>query len=236
MDADVYSRGQDKAIEGEGVRASERAYLALREDIVEGRLPPGSVLAEVEQAQRLGLSRTPLREALGRLGAEGLAAPQGGRGVVVTEISLAHAAELFELRVALECKASALAARRGEKETFSGLHRDFLSASTLLTGRDPSRHAYYELTARLDRAIDSAVDNGYFLQALNGLRLHLVRIRRLGRDDPPRLLAAATEHANIAGAIAAGDSCLAASATAVHLNNSLEHLKSTHRQKESEVS
>lgn len=218
------------------MRASERAYLALREDIVEGRLPPGSVLAEVEQAQRLGLSRTPLREALGRLGAEGLAAPQGGRGVVVTEISLAHANELFELRMALECKASSIAARRGEKETFARLQKDFQSASSLLTGRDPSRLAYYELTARLDQAIDSAVDNGYFLQALNGLRLHLIRIRRLGRDDPARLLAAATEHANIAGAIASGDSYLAASATAVHLNNSLEHLKSTHRHKESEVS
>ena len=57
------------------MRASERAYAALREDIVEWRLPPGTLLAEVEQAERLGVSRTPLREALGRLTAEGLTAP-----------------------------------------------------------------------------------------------------------------------------------------------------------------
>jgi DNA-binding GntR family transcriptional regulator len=66
------------------------------------RLPPGTVLAEVEQSdERLGVSRTPLREALGRLTAEGLPAPQRGRGVVVTEISLDQADELFELREAL---------------------------------------------------------------------------------------------------------------------------------------
>ena len=52
---------------GAPVRASDRAYRALREDIVAGRLVPGTVLGEVEQSQRLGISRTPLREALSRL-------------------------------------------------------------------------------------------------------------------------------------------------------------------------
>ena len=74
---------------------------ALREDIIEWRLPPGTVLGEVEQAERLGVSRTPLREALGRLTAEGLTRTAGGRGVVVTDISLEHIDELFELRETL---------------------------------------------------------------------------------------------------------------------------------------
>src|SRR6476620_12254154 len=91
------------------MRASDKAYAALRDDIIEWRLAPGTVLAEVEQSERLGVSRTPLREALGRLTAEGLAAPHSGRGVVVTAISLDHAAELFELRSALECQAASLA-------------------------------------------------------------------------------------------------------------------------------
>ena len=54
------------------MRASDKAYAALREDIIEWRLAPGTVLAEVEQSERLGISRTPLREALSRLTAEGL--------------------------------------------------------------------------------------------------------------------------------------------------------------------
>jgi DNA-binding GntR family transcriptional regulator len=65
----------------EVMRASDRAYAALREDIIEWRLRPGTVLAEVEQSERLGVSRTPVREALGRLTAEGLTTAAGGRGV-----------------------------------------------------------------------------------------------------------------------------------------------------------
>jgi GntR family transcriptional regulator, rspAB operon transcriptional repressor len=209
------------------MRASDRAYLALRDDIVEWRLPPGTVLGEVEQAERLGVSRTPLREALGRLTAEGLTAPHSGRGVVVTAISLDHAAELFELRTALECQAASLAARRGKPEEFRRLQQEFGSAASLLRGDDPNRHGYYELVTRLDAAIDEAAANGYLRQALRNLRVHLVRIRRLAKDNPARLLEAATEHANIAGAIAEGDSQLAAAATLLHLHHSLEHLKTT---------
>ena len=95
------------------MRASDRAYRALREEIVEGDLPPGAVLGEVEQSARLGLSRTPLREALSRLVADGLAAPATGRGVVVTAVSLDEAPQLFDLRIALET----LAARRAARQT-----------------------------------------------------------------------------------------------------------------------
>ena len=64
------------------MRASDRAYSALRTEILEWHLAPGTVLAEVEQAARLGVSRTPLREALARLSADGLVESLPGRGVV----------------------------------------------------------------------------------------------------------------------------------------------------------
>lgn len=124
------------------MRASERAYRALREEIVEWRLLPGTVLAEVEQSERLGLSRTPLREALGRLSAEGLTETARGRGVVVTDISLEDVDELFELREALECRAAALAAQRGEASVFAALHAELRDAPMLLGAADPARHAY----------------------------------------------------------------------------------------------
>jgi DNA-binding GntR family transcriptional regulator len=104
-----------ETVKGGRMRASDRAYAALREDIIEWRLLPGTVLAEVEQSERLGVSRTPLREALSRLTAEGLTTAAGGRGVVVTDISLEDIDELFELRETLECKAAALAAERGRR-------------------------------------------------------------------------------------------------------------------------
>lgn len=209
------------------MRASDKAYAALRDDIIEWRLAPGTVLAEVEQSERLGVSRTPLREALGRLTAEGLTTA-GGRGVVVTDISLEDIDELFELRETLEGRAAALAARRGEAATFERLQRELLEAPALIGGDEPALHEYYELVGRLDTAIDAAISNSYLAQAMRSLRVHLVRIRRLAADDACRLTAAAAEHAAIAEAIAAGNPRLAEAATIVHLHRSLSHVKATH--------
>ncbi|WP_347110672.1 GntR family transcriptional regulator [Paenarthrobacter sp. S56] len=211
------------------MRASDRAYAALREDIIEWRLQPGTVLAEVEQSERLGVSRTPVREALGRLTAEGLTTAAGGRGVVVTDVSLESIDELFELRGTLEVRAAGLAAERGEPAVFEDLQARLLGASALLGNADPSRHDYYALVGRLDEAIDAAIANSYLAQAMRNIRVHLVRVRRLAADDAARLEAAAAEHAAIAEAIAAGNSRLAEAATTVHLHRSLTHLKAAHR-------
>lgn len=209
------------------MRASEKAYAALREDITEWRLLPGTVLAEVEQSERLGVSRTPLREALARLNAEGLTVANG-RGVVVANISLEDIDELFELRETLECRAAALAAERGSATVFRELHRQLLAAPDLINGADPATHEYYELVGRLDAEIDSAIANSYMAQTMRNLRVHLVRIRRLAADDAQRLSAAAAEHATIAEAIAAGNARLAEAATTMHLHHSLSHIKATH--------
>ncbi|WP_426006941.1 GntR family transcriptional regulator [Paenarthrobacter sp. NyZ202] len=210
------------------MRASDRAYNALREDILEWRLRPGTVLAEVEQSARLGVSRTPVREALGRLTAEGLTTAAGGRGVVVTDISLESIDELFELRETLEVRAAALAAERGEPGVFSELHAQLILAPGLLSDNDPARHDYYALVGKLDEAIDTAVANTYLAQAMRSLRVHLARVRRLAADDSARLSAAAAEHAAIAEAIAAGNPRLAEAATTVHLHRSLTHVKTAH--------
>ena len=209
------------------MRASEKAYAALRDDIIEWRLLPGTVLAEVEQSERLGVSRTPLREALSRLTAEGLTTT-GGRGVVVTDISLDDIDELFELRETLEGRAAALAAQRGDPAIFEQLRRELLRAPELISGQAPALHAYYGLVARLDGAIDAAISNAYLVQAMRSLRVHLVRVRRLAADDAARLTAAAAEHAAIAEAIAAGNPRLAEAATTLHLHRSLSHVKATH--------
>lgn len=206
------------------VRAGDRAYAALRADIIEWRLAPGTVLTEVEQAARLGVSRTPLREALARLTADGLTATHTGRGVVVTDISLSHVGELFEVRETLECRAAALAAERGDPAVFIRLHENLLAAADLVDGDAPALEEYYDLVARLDAAVDDAMHNSYLVQALKTLRIQLVRIRRLARDSPGRLRAAAGEHADIAAAIAAGNPALASAATTIHLHKSLHYL------------
>lgn len=206
------------------MRASEKAYAALREDIVNWTLPPGTVLAEVELSERLGVSRTPVREALAKLTAEGLAEPNSRRGNVVSEISLDHVEELFELRSALECRAAELAAIKGDPAVFRRLHHQLTNAGQLIHNEDPARRDYYGLAGDLDAAIDAAAGNQYLAQALKSLRIHLVRVRRLSMDNPGRLQEAAREHAAIALAIANGNPRVANAATTLHLDNSLRHL------------
>ena len=203
-------------------RAGEAAYEALRAEILAWDLAPGAVLAEVELSARLGLSRTPVREALARLVSDGLVEPLGGRGLVVSAVSAENVVELFELRQALEAQASALAAQRRALPPFLALQDELREAPGMLAEADPGRHAYFDLVSRFDDEVDRAVRNPFLVSALAGVRTHLVRIRRLSRDNPARLLDAAREHLLIVDAIVAGDAQLAADATRVHLHRSLE--------------
>ncbi|MGV8876572.1 MAG: GntR family transcriptional regulator [Rhodoglobus sp.] len=202
-------------------RASERAYRCLRDDIVEWRLNPGTILGEVEQAARIGVSRTPLREALSRLAADGLVTSQTGRGLVVTEVSATSIRELFDVRKALEVQAVRLAAARHSGSTFAELEHEFAAVPQLLASDDSDRSAYFDLVRRFDAAVDDAAHNDYLSGALNSLRTHLVRVRRLAKDNPARLIAAGNEHLLIVQAIVARDSELAANATHVHLHHAL---------------
>lgn len=204
------------------MRASERAYSSLRDDIIDWRLEPGTVLAEVDLSERLGVSRTPVREALSRLVADGLVAAQGGRGLVVSAVSLDDIAQLFELRQALEQQLARLAARGRDPRVFDELAAEFRAAADLLTRRD--REDYYALVARFDAAMDAAAANPYLVAALRTVRPHLARVRRISQDNTERLVEAAHEHLTIVEAVAAGDGELAASATHVHLHRSLQNI------------
>lgn len=203
------------------MRASDRAYATLLDEIQSGVLRPGAVLGEVEQAARLGVSRTPLREALGRLAADGLVAQQSPRVTVVTAIDADDIREIFEVRRALEESAARLAAARGDAAAFAELERAF--AGVDLDGGD-GLDSYYRLIARFDETLDDAVANDYLTAALRTVRNHLVRVRRLARDNRDRLTASVAEHRLIASAIARGDADLAAHATHVHLHNALTNI------------
>lgn len=225
------------------MRASDRAYATLVAEIQAGELAPGTVLAETEQAGRLGVSRTPMREAIGRLIADGLATQQSPRTTVVTGFDAADIQRLFEARRALEEAAARLAAQRGDRDTFAELATDFAAAypgviaagprgdddrrtAEELTADEASIDEYYELIGRFDRELDRAVDNAYLVSALRVIRTHLARARRLARDNQDRLTQSVTEHELIARAIATGDQDLAAHATHIHLHNALRSILS----------
>jgi DNA-binding GntR family transcriptional regulator len=202
-------------------RASDRAYRVLRHEILDGVLPAGAVLLEVEQSARLGVSRTPLRSAVARLVADGLVAGRSGRGFSVTEMSVQSITDLYELREALEERAAALAARGDDRTAFRDLRPGFVTAPALLGAGEHGIRDYYALIDRFDTAIDAAVGNPFLVGALGTARTHLARVRRVARGNPVRLRAAAAEHLLILDAIIAGDAALAAHATHVHLHLSL---------------
>ncbi len=202
------------------MKASDRVYAVLREEILDGTLAPSMPLGEIEQSTRLGVSRTPLRQALSRLQAEGLVVTRNLKGLIVADVSFEHVEELFELREALEVKAAQLAARHRDRAAFEAL-RDEIRRSGDRLAVDPSRHAFYEQTARMDQAIDEAAGNAYLVSALAGVRLHVARIRQLSRDDADRLRSATQEHLMIIDAIIEGSETMAAYATELHLHRSL---------------
>ena len=200
------------------MRASEIAYERLREDIIQWRLQPGAALGEVELSERLGVSRTPVREALLRLTAEGLVTTDGGRTATVTVVSLDHIRDLYELREALETQAARLAARRRDASVFEALREDFLREIGASHGGSEQA---YSVGPQLDAAIYKAAGSVYLVNALNELRGPLERIRRYALGSPGRLSESAVEQLLILEAIIEQDETLAAQATAVHLRKSL---------------
>ena len=195
--------------------------MSLLEEIQSGILAPGTALGEVEQAERLGVSRTPLREALRRLTADGLVVQLSPRMTVVTAIDRENILALFEVRRALEESAAALAAERGDTVEFAKLAEEFSGVEL-----DPESgfDAYYALIRRFDQAMDDAVDNEYLNAALRTVRTHLVRVRRMARARPERLAQSVAEHRLIAEAISRRNSELAAHATHIHLHNALSSI------------
>src|SRR3989454_3460971 len=93
----------------ENLTLSQRAHTFLRNEILSNRLPPGAELQEVALSQQLGVSRGPIREALGRLAAEGLVTVRPRRGAVVRSLSKDEFLEAYQVREALEMMAVRLA-------------------------------------------------------------------------------------------------------------------------------
>ena len=99
------------------MNSSDQAYVSLRERILEGRLKPGTALKERDLCEELNVSRTPIREALRRLSADGLAEVRPRRSIVVSSFGADELTEIFELGIVLESFVAALAATKARPAT-----------------------------------------------------------------------------------------------------------------------
>ena len=104
-------------------RASSLAYDSVRQFILDGRFLPGERLVEEDLAQRVGVSRTSIRDSLRRLAGEGLVRTVANRGTFVAEMSSVEIDEIFQLRAVLEGHATALAALNGKEEHWGQLEQ-----------------------------------------------------------------------------------------------------------------
>jgi DNA-binding GntR family transcriptional regulator len=185
----------------------DQVYDAVRARILSGDLPRGSRLRQAALADELGVSRTPLREALRRLATEGLVEFEANRGATVADHDFADERQSWLARIALEPGAARLAAERRDLEAIAAMRGAI--AAQRAAGGDPSES--YDVNRGFHLALVAGAGNAYlsrFAEMLWAPQLGVL-IYAMQADDPVQVLSWADEHEQIVNAVEAGDADLA---------------------------
>ncbi|WP_427889056.1 GntR family transcriptional regulator [Kribbella sp. GL6] len=200
---------------------AEVAYELVRERVLRGDLDPGAVIPQAALARELGVSTTPLREALRRLMTEGLVELDAHRDARVTRLTVEEARDLVEIRRSLDPLAAGLAAERRTREDLARIREAAVELRPLRTDPGPADLLTHR---RFHVAIYSASHNQMLVKHLDSLWDTADRYRRLaladGRTDED-LDRTHAEHLELVDAIAAGDSDRAAAVMLAHVDASL---------------
>lgn len=198
--------------------AAEKAYQTLRAGILDGTYEPTERLGEVELAEGLGLSRTPVREALRRLEVEGLVELEPHRGARVAEWTSADVEELYDLRMLLESFLAARAARRitpAERARLAQL-RDIMNAAGA-SGPGQDLALVTEANSEFHGIIATAGASPRVQGVLAGVvEMPLVR-RTFHLYEPEELACALAQHSELVAALAAGDADWAEAVMRAHV-------------------
>ena len=193
--------------------AHKDAYALILDAIDQGTYRPGDRLVESELAERFGVSRTPIREALQRLETQSLLT-RDGRSLIVASLDHAQMAELYAVRQELEGLAAKLAAQHAAAEEVQVL-REMVEADRALLG-DPQ--ALARANRRFHHQIHLASHNRFLVQQLDLVYRSMALMARTSLAADGRGEKALAEHAEIVEAIAARDGDRAASALRDHLS------------------
>ncbi|WP_158862314.1 GntR family transcriptional regulator [Leifsonia sp. AG29] len=194
------------------------AYETLSQQITSWALPPGTHLVEAELAASIGVSRTPLRDALARLRGEGLVDQEPGRGAVVSPVTAEHAVAIYQARDALESYALRLAAESTRTAAFASFANEFGA----LASRAADAEAVASCSARFDAAVLNAADSPVIASLIAGLMGRVHRLRRLAATDSGRLQASCVQRQSVAIALEAGLGAAAVAANSARLRSSLD--------------
>ena len=191
---------------------------SLREAIRSGTLKPGERLMEIQLAEQLGVSRTPVREAIRKLELEGYVIMMPRRGTYVANMSMSDISDIFEIRSALESLSNGLAAKRITPDELEHLQNLLVMLKPYVEQMDMEK--IVELDIEFHDLLYHASRNKRLVGIISNLRDQLTRFRTLSMSYPGRLEATMEEHKSIVDAIAAGDSEAARQAAEKHMENS----------------
>ncbi len=192
-------------------------FETLREAIIAGQLRPGERLMEVQIAEELGVSRTPVREAIRKLELEGFVIMVPRKGAYVSDMSINDVTHVFEIRRALEGLAAELAAERMTEEELEELER-ILDRTAETTSR-------LDVTSTVDmdtgfhQILYEASRNERLSSMLYHLREQIQRFRTQSLSRPGRLKRALVEHQGIVDALRRRDGELARQLVEEHIDN-----------------
>jgi GntR family transcriptional regulator, rspAB operon transcriptional repressor len=197
----IFNRQHDRR------KVTDWVYEELKAAIVDLRLAPGEPLREATLADQLGVSKTPIRQALTMLEQEGLVETMSFKGAVVAGYSKQDLLEIYELRELLENAAARSAAASMSDEDRTRLDRITRESRKLRSSGDGARLA--ALVSEFDDVLFDQVHNTRIRALIDNLRAHLARIGHLTEGIPGRVEASVDEHEKIVKAIAARDQDLA---------------------------
>lgn len=199
--------------------SGEAAYAKLLESLREGRFQPGARLREEEVAEALGLSRTPIREALRRLEADGIVEHRPRIGAVIRSLSHSEVVQLYEMRLVLERTAAEMAAKHGAEAEFDTL--EVLNDRIARERDNPAVGA--AINQDFHRGLCLAARNRFLLDAARALNNSLMLLGPTTYTDPDRIDVVVAQHQAIIDALRLGDAEAAGAAAELHLQTSLRH-------------
>jgi DNA-binding GntR family transcriptional regulator len=198
--------------------AWEQAYLTLRRRLADGTYPPGSRLREEDLAAQLGVSRTPVREALRRLDAEGWLRVVPNQGAFAADWSDADIEEVYDLRAVLESHAAEHAAKAGDRRQLAVMEAACDEAEFLLPAGDTAAvEAISDANVRFHRALWAMSGQVRCGAILSSLAVPPMALRNFRNFDAAGLRRSIDQHREMIAAIGAGDAAWASAVMRAHV-------------------
>ncbi len=195
----------------------EIVFETMREAIINGQLRPGERLMEVQLAEEMGVSRTPVREAMRKLELEGFVVMVPRKGAYVAGISTKDITDVFEIRAALESLAAGLAVDRITEEELEELERLLVLVAECAAKDDLEK--LIEVDTEFHDCLYRASRNDRLVQIVSNLREQIQRFRTTSLASPGRMKETLEEHKKIVEAISERNVSLARELALEHIEN-----------------